>query len=79
MTPVHLKQSVLEKIGKAPAGGPYPADDVAKITQKYEALHAELDELFQLPWVISEEIPENVQEHVTAMLAFRAAADFGVP
>jgi len=79
VSPEHLKQAALEKLGVVPAGGPYPADDVEKVTQKYEALHAELREIFQLPWWITEDIPENVEEHVISMLAFRSAADFGVP
>jgi hypothetical protein len=75
-----LKKAVLEKIGAVPAGGPYPADDVAKVQEKYEGLHAELSEGFMLPWDVSEDdIPQRVQESLLLMLAFRSAGDFGVP
>ncbi len=78
MTPAALKQAVLEEIGRAPAGGPYPPDDVAKVTEKYVTLHAELLAQGLVTWDITEEVPESCSGPVLAMLAFACAGVYGV-
>jgi hypothetical protein len=79
MTPALLKNATLERIGKAPAGGPYPAEDVAKVTEKYVGLHAMLLEMNLVTWAVDEIIPPKVEQPVLAMLSFLCAAEFNVP
>jgi hypothetical protein len=78
LTPAALKQAALEKIGKAGAGVPAPADDVAICTSKYAGLHAALLKKSLVTWTITEDIPSHVQEAMTAILAYAIASDFGI-
>jgi hypothetical protein len=79
MTPALLKEAVLERIGVVPAGGPYPSDEVALITTKYTGVYAILRHKKLATWAITENIPAEAQLALVAMLAFAAAAEYGVP
>lgn len=79
MTPAALKNATLERLGVVPAGGPYPADDVAKVTEKYTGLHAMLLEMNLVTWAADENVPPKVEQPVLAMLSFLCAAEFNVP
>ena len=79
MTPAELKQAVLERVGVVPAGGPYPADEVALITRKYTGIHALLVKKTLAAWAITEDVPDEAQEPMVSILAFSVAAEYGVP
>jgi len=79
VTPAAIKQAVLERVGVVPAGGPYPADEVALITRKYTGIHALLVRKKLVIWALSENIPDEAQEPLVSILAFSVAAEYGVP
>jgi len=79
MTPAQLKSAVLKKLQKTAAGDTDAPDDVAILTEKYDALHAMLldDEL--VIWSLTENIPKKAELPLIAMLAAFAANEFNVP
>ena len=79
MTPAELKNAVLERVGVVPAGGPYPADEVALITRKYTGIHAQLVTKKLVTWAITENVPDALQEPMVSILSFSVAAEYGVP
>lgn len=79
MTPAALKQAALERIGVVPGGSDAPADDVAVMTRKYTGIHAQLVQRKMVTWAITEDLPDEAQEPLIAMLAFSAAGEYGVP
>ena len=62
-----------------PAGTASAPEDVARVTDKYTSLHKMLikDEL--ATWALTEDVPEEAEQPIIAMLAAFCADEFGIP
>lgn len=79
MTPTELKIAALVRLQVAPAGEDVDPDDFSLMGDKYTALHALLLHKRLVTWALTENIPAEAQEPVTAMLAAMAVNEFSVP
>ena len=79
MTPAQLKSAVLAHLQVTPAGGADAADDVAVLTEKYAGLHQMLLTKSLVKWAIGEDIPEEAELPMVAMLSAFAANEFHIP
>lgn len=79
MTLQELKYRVLLKLGVVAAGDSPNADDSAVVLIRYQALHNALTSRDLTNWNISDDIPEELELPLVAMVAAECARDFGNP
>lgn len=79
MTLQELRSRVLLRLGVVAAGEPPNADDGQTVEMRYRALHALLFEKELIDWSFEEEIPDEVEDSITAMVAAESVGHFAHP
>lgn len=77
MTLQELRYRVLLKLGAVAAGDSPSPDDAAVVLMRYQALHNTLTSRDLTNWNISDEIPDELELPLVAMVAAECARDFG--
>lgn len=79
MTPTELKLAALRELRIIPAGEPdAPAEYLDIASDKYSTLYEMLATERLVTWASTDDIPSDVAQPITMMLAFLCAGPFGV-
>lgn len=79
MTLQDLKYHVLLKLSVVAAGDSPNSQDGATVELRYRSLHSQLTAHRLTDWSVSDDIPEEFETPVVAMVAADCARDFGNP
>lgn len=77
MTLQELKYRVLLKLGVVAAGNPVNPDDGATVLLRYQALLALLTIEDLADWAVTDDVPDEFETPLVAMVAADCARDFG--
>jgi hypothetical protein len=79
MNPTQLRRKVLEKLQVLASGEPVDSDDGQLVQAAYESLHAILIADDLVTWVVSEDIPDEFEWPMIAMVAAELVDEFHCP
>lgn len=78
MTPQDLYQKTLERLRVVAAGEAAQPEDIALVTARYSGVYNLLNALELVTWAESQEIPDEFEIPLVAILSAHSAQEFGV-